>query len=101
MVRTITITNFCDYPIWINARSADDVIGAAWNKKNFGETFQFSFTPNIFGVTHFWGAINAPNKAIPNFPIYNEGAPNGDNNFCVYDSGLFLGAEKIRVWERR
>lgn len=56
------------------------------------EIYPFSFTPNLFGRTHFWAIIQINNKSI-HLPLYNGGAPKSDNIFHIREDGIFLGLE--------
>lgn len=93
--RLIRIINKCPWNVLVRAQSGDDDLG--WKSLGYNQVYVFSFTPNIWGNTHFWATAKSEGRNVK-FPLYNEGAPNEDNIFEMHDEGIHLKGALFRNW---
>ena len=115
---TITIANFCEFPIFIKPKSNAEAMywpsnkpgetdwasnkpgETDWTSNKPGETYKFKIFPGDYQKSYRF-AICSINQEISWFPVFNEGAPRSNNDFCVFADGVYLNGSRVKVWEKR
>ena len=97
---TITIANFCEFPIFIKPKSNAEAMNPEWTSNKPGGTYIFTICEREYQKSYHV-AICSNNGEISWFPVFNEGAPRSNNDFCVFADGVYLNGSRVKVWEKR
>uniref|UniRef100_A0A914YUD4 S-protein homolog n=1 Tax=Panagrolaimus superbus TaxID=310955 RepID=A0A914YUD4_9BILA len=93
-----------DVEITANCASADDKIDET--KLKDGESFAWSFKPNIFRTTQFWCDVTTSDGKKKHWDVYIPTMDNDSPNWYLRGPGIYLGKfdgsqlQKKESWEQ-